>query len=478
MYKDTIIAKKDARIAYLEHRLSQLEKMIFGSRSERVKTEVNPEQLELFAQLQNELASAEEQTEEITYSRKKDKSKHLGRNPFPEHLPVKEIVIEPDGDTTGMTKLRSQITQTLEYTPANLYIKRIIRPVYVEKQTAKIITAELPSRPLPKAIAEASLLTYIMISKFIDHLPFYRQIKMYTRDFGWVVSSSTVNDWFIGVCNLLEPLYNKLKEKILESDYIQVDESPIKVLESDKKGTAHQGYQWVYHSPDQGLVVFHYRKGRGKAGPKEVLANYKGYLQCDGYTVYDNIGKSADITLIGCLAHVRRKYHEALNSDKQRAQKVLGVFKKIYHQDTLASESGDKTAYRLENIKPILDELKNWIVQEAIKVLPKSPIGKAMSYTLAQWPKLINVLLDGKLKLDNNLIENKIRPLALGRKNYMFAGNHQSAQRIAMMYSFFGSCAANGINPTDWMNATLEKIADTKLTDLESLLPTKTYTQT
>lgn len=280
------------------------------------------------------------------------------------------------------------------------------------------------------------------------------------------------------MCGLLEPLYNKLKEKILESDYIQVDESPIKVLESDHKGKTHQGYQWVYHSPEQGLVLFHYRKGRGKEGPKEILSNYKGYLQCDGYTVYDKIGEQEGITLLGCLAHARRYYHKALNSDKKRAQYALDLFRKIYREDTLSQDSEDKTAYRLKHIKPLLEELKVWIEDQAMKVLPKSPIGKAMNYTLAQWPKLINIFVDGNLKLDNNLIENKIRPLALGRKNYMFAGTHQSAQRIAMMYSFFGSCAANGINPTQWMHETLEKIADTKLSNLESLLPTKDPSRT
>lgn len=185
-----LLAEKEA----LKHRLYQLEKMIFGSRSERVKTIDYPDQLELFAEINDQEESLEEQTEQITYTRTKSKSKHSGRNAFPEYLPVKEEVIEPNCDTTGMTKISEQITQTLEYTPANLYIKRIIRPVYADKVSDKIISAELPSRPLPKAIAEASLLTHIMISKFIDHLPFYRQIKIYKRDFDWVVSSSTIND--------------------------------------------------------------------------------------------------------------------------------------------------------------------------------------------------------------------------------------------------------------------------------------------
>lgn len=453
----------------LEFRLLQLEKMIFGAKSERHVSAQHPDQLELFEI--DEQEPIEQPIEQITYSRKKSTSKHPGRNPFPDHLPVEIVRIIPDCDTSQMTLLKELVSESLEYNPARLYIKRTIRPVYASKDQDKIIVGKLPSRPLPKSIAESSLLTHIIISKFIDHLPFYRQIKMFQRDFDWHISSSTVNDWFIAVCNLLEPLYNKLKEKILESDYLQVDESPIKVLESEKKKQSHQGYQWVYHSPDQQLVIFHYRKGRGTNGPKEFLGNYQGYLQSDGLAVYDKIGKRPGITLLGCLAHVRRKYHEALQSDKQRAEKALGLIKQIYEHDRLSEEAEDKTTYRTEHIKPLLQEWKEWVDTQAIKVLPKSPIGKAIRYTLSQWDKLENTLQEGRLKLDNNLIENKIRPLALGRKNYMFAGNHAAAQRIAMMYSFFASCDALGINPRNWLQNTLDVIADTKITDLEKLLP-------
>jgi transposase len=467
--KDEQISLLEAKKKDLEHRLNKLEKMIFGATSERHVSNHHPDQLELFEVQEQE--PIEQPIEQITYTRKKSKSKHPGRNPFPDHLPVKIVRIVPDCDTSQMTLLKELISESLEYNPARLYIKRTIRPVYASKDEDKIIVGKLPSRPLPKSIAESSLLTHIIISKFIDHLPFYRQIKMFERDFDWQVSSSTVNDWFIAVCNLLEPLYNKLKEKILENDYIQVDESPIRVLESEKKRQSHQGYQWVYHSPDKLLVIFHYRKGRGTNGPKEFLGNYQGYLQSDGLAVYDKIGKRDGIIQLGCLAHVRRKYHDSLQSDKARAQKALGYIKQIYDHDRLSLEAMDKTSYRTNNIKPIFQEWKEWVDKEAIKVLPKSPIGRAMRYTLSQWDKLENTLQQGRLKFDNNLIENKIRPLALGRKNYMFAGNHAAAQRIAMMYSFFGSCAAQGINPRNWLLNTLDVIAETKITDIEKLLP-------
>jgi len=216
-------------------------------------------------------------------------------------LPVREVVIEPEEDTTGLKKIGEEISETLEHTPASLIKRRTIRPKYAKANDEGIIIANLPSRPIDKSIVEACLLSHILVSKYIDHLPFYRQIQMFKRDFRWEPAQSTMSDWMASCCQLLEPLYNTLKQKILASDYIQADESPIKVLDSDKKGKTHQGYQWVYHDPVQKLVLFNYCKGRGQNGPKELLANYKGYLQCDGYTVYDKIEADPNINLAGWM---------------------------------------------------------------------------------------------------------------------------------------------------------------------------------
>ena len=350
-------------------------------------------------------------------------------------------------------------------------IKRIIRPKYAAKDGQGILIGKVPRRPLPKAIAESSLLTHIFVSKFVNHLPFYRQRQIFKRDYKWLISSSTINDWFIQTCTLLEPLYNRLQELILNSGYIQADESPIKVLDKDKKGKTHQGYQWVYHAPEQKLILFNYRKGRGMQGPKEILSGYQGILQCDGYTVYDKIGKAEAIILAGCLVHVRRYFVNALDSDKTKAEYALDSFAKMYAAEKIAKQSNNRKAYRDKHIKPLLLELKKWIDKQSIHVLPKSPLGKAMSYTVKQWDKLINIFEHGIIELDNNLIENKIRPLALGRKNYLFAGSHAAGQRIAMMYSFFASCAANDINPSIWMKNVLDNIAETSIQKLDQLLP-------
>lgn len=462
------------KYAALKQQYSQLLKLTHGFKSERLIPTATPEHQTSLFDDQSQEDQPEQEQETITYHRKKNK--HKGRNKLPEHLPVVEIIIEPEQDTEGLVKIGQEVTETLDYTPASLVKYRTIRPKYAKVDGSGIVIGQLPSRPIDKSIAETGLLVYILVSKYVDHLPLHRLAQRFNREFGWNPAQSTLCDWVDRCCQLLRPLYNALKQKILSSDYIQADESPIKVLDRDKVRTTHQGYQWVYHSPLDRLVLFNYRKGRGQQGPKELLENYRGYLQCDGYKVYDAIGQQEGITLVGCLAHARRKFFDAQDNDATRARYALEIIAKIYRLDKQIHKDyqDDYTqiqTQRQQSIAPLLKQIKTWIEQENLKVLPQSAIAKAMRYYLRQYPKLEAILLDPRLKLDNNLIENKIRPLALGRKNYLFAGSHKAAQNTAMLYSFFGSCKANNVNPMAWLNDVLEKLPDWNIQNLEELLP-------
>ena len=472
MIAEQIIAQQKAEIANLKFRLKQLENLIFGAKRERfIPTQVDPSQLNLFDTESIDAAPVPLKTERISYERKK-KSSHPGRNPIPEHLPVQEVVIEPQGVQDNWVKIGEEITETVDYTPASLIKKRLIRPKYSNPDTQQITIAEIPDRSMPKCIAEPGLIAHLINRKFVEHMPFYRQIAQIKRDYQWEISSSTVGNWFAQACDLLTPLYNALRAEVLDSTYIQVDESPIKVLDSDKPQATHQGYQWVYHGVEQRLILFDYRKGRGKAGPQEILRHYRGIIQCDGWQVYDRIAASRpDITLAGCLAHARRKFYEAKHTDSQRSHDALSMIKKLYMLEREAKQSSDRYSYRQTHMLPILQSLKQWADQQALIVLPKSAIGKALTYLIKQYHKLETIFTDGRIELDNNLIENKIRPLALGRKNYLFAGSHQGAKRIAIMYSFMASCQANDINPYLWLKKVLSSIHDTKLSELYTLLP-------
>lgn len=481
------IRDKDNQIANLKFENAQLKRLIFSSKKETHKsTEPPSEQGNLFDQ-ESPSEEVQTSTETITYNRKKA-STHKGRNKLPSHLPVEEVIIEPAVDTANMKKIGEEVTDTLDYTPGSLKIIRTRRIKYARKKRPSgkddqsedqenqqpIVIAPAPQRPIDKCIAETRLLAYIIVSKFIDHLPFYRQIQRFRREFNWHPSKSTLNDWFIAVCTLLQPLYDQLEKELLTSSYIQADESPIKVQDKKKPGKTHQGYQWVYHSPVKKIVLFKYHRSRSHHAIKEILQEYSGWVQCDGYTVYDKLKKwNKDIKLAGCWVHARRKYFQAKDSDATRAKYALDLFTKVYHHEAecRSCQAEDRQAYRTKHITPLIAQLYQWIEEESIKVLPKSPMGKAMNYTLKQKEKLMACFQDGILELDNNLIENKIRPLALGRKNYLFAGSHAAGQRIAMMYTFFATCKANDVNPLNWLTHTLDNIKETKLTDLSKLLP-------
>lgn len=460
--------------AHLKSELDRIRKLVFGSKKERFTAAENPLQLSLFSSSEGvEIEVPVINKQRISYERKTPKP-HPGRNEIPDHLPVQEIIIEPEEDTTDLVKIGEERTETLEYTPASLVKKITIRPKYANKNGDGVIIGKLPTRPIEKGIAEASLLSHIIVSKMVDHLPFYRQIEIFKRDFRWEVNSSTINDWFVSCCTLIKPLYYLLERQVLESGYIQADESPIRVLDKDKEGSSHQGYMWVFHSPKLKTVLFKYSKGRGDLLVKELLQAYEGVVQCDGYAAYDKLPIiNPKIKLAGCLAHVRRKFYEAQSNDKQRSEYAMRKIQDIYTFERIAKDINDeqRRQYRIENVKPILNDLKTFAEKTSLEVTPKSQIGRASGYLLNQMHKIETILEYGNVEIDNNLIENKIRPLALGRKNYMFAGSHEGAERLATMYSFMATCKANNINPHEWLKITLEAIPDTKLPDLGKLLP-------
>ncbi len=476
----------ESKLAHMQFQIDQMKRMIFGSKRERFIPNQDENQLSLPFDVEPETAPEKEQ-ETISYVRdKKKRENHPGRLALPAHLPVEEIIIEPKEDTTGMKCIGKEVTDQLELVPARLYIKRYIRLKYIKAQdkeslSFKGVIGNLPVFPIEKGIAGSGLLAQIMIDKFVDHLPIYRQIQRFKRE-DVKISSSTINGWQESVCNLLEPLYDALKYRVLSQGYLQVDESPIQVLDKAKKGLpagkagkTHRGYHWVYHSPLEKTVLFDYRDGRSREGPSQLLKNFKGYLQSDGYIVYDSFEKKEGITLLNCMAHARRGFEKALDYDKKKAKHAMDLFQKIYAVERKAREGNmspeERYILRLDESLPLLNKLSKWMIETYKTVLPKSPIGQAIAYCIPRWDKLINYLKDGYLEIDNNNVENAIRPLALGRKNYLFAGSARGAQRAAMFYSFFGTCKKNNINPYVWLKKVLDVIPQHKVNKLHELLP-------
>ena len=463
-----------AEYMYLKQEIAQLKRMIFGSRSERHIGQ-DPSQLSLGLDIA-EIEAPEVETEQISYSRQKTNEANKGaavRLALPSHLHREEHVIEPLRELDGSKKIGEVITEVLEYTPGKFYVQKYIRPKYLTPEK-EIVIAELPSLPIPRGNAGPGLLAHLLISKFVDHLPFYRQVQQFRRQ-DISIAESTISGWFSSSCRLLEPLYDTLVKKVQASNYINADETPIPVQTKDKPGATHKGYHWVYYSPPEKLVCFDYRKSRGREGPDEFLKHFSGTLQTDGYSAYDLYQDKAGINLLACMAHARRKFEQAKENDPVRAEHALGLFRKLYLVERKAREEGlsaeQRQELRQKESIPVLDELERWMKEQLPDVLPKSGVGKAISYTLGLWKRLSRYVENGAWEIDNNMVENSIRPVALGRKNYLFAGSHEAAQQAAMMYSFLGTCKINNVEPFTWLKNVLSRIQDHSIQKLDEFLP-------
>ena len=466
-------------IINLRHELDQLRRLVFGSRHERFIANTPPEQLALDLTAETvQAAPVPVQAIEYTRQQRKEKTEKVqtGRMRLPADLPREQVILEPEGDVSGLKKIGEEITEELERIPGRLFVRQYVRPKYAKAGGEGVLIADLPVRPIDKGIPGPGLLAQIIIDKYTDHLPVHRQIQRFGRE-GIKLSSSTLTDWIGGTCTLLEPLYDTLKANVLSSHYLQADETPIKVLDKDKKGTTHRGYHWVYHAPVERLVLFDYREGRGREGPQEILKDFTGHLQTDGYAVYQDFDKKSTIKPFNCMAHARRKFDEAKDNDLVRASYALTEIQKVYaierqaKNETLSTKQ--RQALRQERSLPILQALKDWMLENYKMVLPKSAIGQALHYSLERFDKLMLYTTDGKLEVDNNLIENAIRPVAIGRKNYLVAGSHNGARRAAMLYSFIGTCKINDVNPFEWLKNTLETIPQHPVNKLYELIPRK-----
>jgi transposase len=463
------------QIALLKHQYAELQRLIFGAKSERFIAPI-PNQPTLFELPEAE--NVEKPKEEITYTRTRSEvKKHPLRMELPAHLPRKTEIIEPENLPEGAIKIGVIKTEILDYTPASAYVREILRIKYIISQSdekTQIITAALPSLPIPKGNAGAGLLAHILVSKFVDHLPFYRQVQMFKRQ-QLTIPESTMGGWFNASCRLLEPLYNELKNRVISSDYLMADETPIPVQTLDKPGATHKGYHWVYYDPVIKMVLFDYQKTRSREGPDQLLKNFAGFLQTDGYTAYNNLRNGANIIQLGCMAHARRKFEHAKDNDPVLSKEALLLFHQLYEMEREAREqkmSHDEIkALRHEKSLPVLKEMEAWLNKNLNHVLPKSAIGQAIAYTLSLWTRLIRYIDEGRFSIDNNLIENSIRPVALGRKNYMFAGSHDAAQQAAIVYSLLATCKINNVEPFEWLSNTLSVISDYPANQLHKLLP-------
>lgn len=479
-----VLAEQKATIAGLESEKEKLtneilflRRQLFGRSSERF-IPTDPSQLALAFEGEETLPEEKQEQPEdvtVTYTRKKEGGKKPVREPIPANLRRVEVIIEPDNIPEGAVRIGEEVTEKLEYTPGEVYVKRTVRPKYAQPEGEGVMIAPLPSQVLPRSNAGASLLAHLLVSKYQDHLPFYRLLEIFKRQ-DVHLAASTVNDWFADVVDLLRPLYEALKREVLAADYIQIDESTIPVVDKDKPGATRKGYHWIVKSPVLRMLFFHYQKGsRARYVVVQLLHDFMGAVQSDGYGAYNIYENKNGVLLLGCMAHARRKFENALKNDAQRATFALTIIQDLYAIEREAQEknlSAEETkVLREKKSYPILRSFEKWLLEESTKVLPKSLIGQAILYTYNIYPRLARYVLDGRYRIDNNGAENGVRPLALGRKNYLFCGNDQAAERTAIIYSLLGSCRLANVNPNAWLTDVLNRLPDHSIQKLSELLP-------
>jgi transposase len=411
--------------------------------------------------------------------KKQSKSRPAGRRRPPEHLP--RVRIEHPLDESqkhcgacGSERVRigEETSETVEYVPARYEAHVHVRGKYACRcGEGGVVTPPAPPRPIPGSYASPSLLAKTLAAKYVDHLPLYRQAEIFRRE-GFDLARSTLCDWVGGVMPLLEPVALEIRRSVLSGGYVQADETPLTVQEG-REGRPKEAYLWAYRSPATGEIAFDFRMGRGREGPSEVLAGFRGTLQTDAYAGYDEAVRDNALVAVGCWAHARRKHYEALESSPKEAALVLVAIRRLYKIEERLAGLADEERLRVRTAetRPALAEIKELVEAFAKDVTPSSRLGKACSYTLSQWKELTAFADDPRVAVDNNGVERHMKAVATGRKNWLFAGNEAGGRRAAVMYSLVESCRAVGVEPFAYLADLLTRLPAARQSGIASFTP-------
>jgi transposase len=480
----------DKETGILLEQIRHLRAQLFGRKSEKIRPEGGPQPLPLFDMPEPEVREEGEAIEVPAHQRRKS-----GRKPLPEELPRVEVMhdIAAADKVCGcgreMSRIGEEVSEQLDIIPATVRVLRHIRPKYAcrscegaESDGPAVRIAPVPPQIIPKSIAGSGLLAHILTAKFIDHTPFYRQEKQFAR-LGVEVSRTSMCNWAMQAAIACRPLLNLLQEEVLAGSYLNIDETTLQVLQEPGRDPTSKSYMWIFRRGDPGrpILIYQYHPTRSGDVARTFLEDFTGFVQTDGYSGYDFLDHADHIRHIGCWAHVRRKFMDVINAQgKNRktgaADMALSYIGKLYklEKEAKAKNLSPAEVYSLRQAeaKPILDDMHRWLTRKSVQTPPKGLLGKAVSYALKQWDRLVGYLEDGRLAPDNNSAENAIRPFVVGRKNWLFSGTPEGAEASALLYSLIETAKANRLEPYAYLRHIFEKLpAASSLKDFEALLP-------
>jgi transposase len=446
---------------------------------------ISPDQVLMFDEAEVEVEAVPDTDDEVLIPAHKRKKR--GRKPLPDNLPRVDVVHEIpefarhcDHDGQLLVEIGEVISEQLDIIPAQIQVIRHVRKKYACNCGQCIKTAPLPAQPIPKSMASPGLLAHITVSKYQDALPLYRQETILQR-IGVDIPRATLANWMIRAGALIQPLINLMQDRLLAYDVIQMDETTVQVLKEDGKVAQSKSYLWLQRGgpPDQPIVLYDYDPGRGASVPTRLLAGFTGYLQTDGYDGYNAVVAKNELTHVGCMAHARRKFSEAVKAQgkkkkRGKAHQGLALIQKLYRVEKQARKLGpeDRHACRQQHARPVLDELRAWLDEALLQVPPTSATGKALNYLNREWGKLIRYLDDGRLEIDNNGAENAIRPFVIGRKNWLFSASVKGVKASANLYSLIETAKANSLEPYAYLRYLFTDLPKAETVEaIEALLP-------
>ena len=475
--KDQELAFKQTLIDKLTHENALLKRMKFAAQSERF----SPEQKSLLEdEIKADLAAVASEIDALaqTQTPPTPEKKQAKRLPLPAHLPRREIRHDPASTTCScgcqMKRVGEDVAEKLDYVPGVFSVERHIRGKWACAQCETIQQAPVEAHVIDKGIPTTGLLAQVLVGKYADHLPLYRQEAIFTRA-GLAIPRSTLAQW-VGTCGVrLQPLVDALKTEILSRQVLHADETPVAMLKPGE-GKTHRAYLWAYAPgafENIKAVVYDFCESRSGEHARRFLGEWRGSLICDDYSGYKK-GLAQGLTEVGCLAHARRKFFDLHTANKsQIAEFALQQFARIYDIEREAKDlkTEPRQAIRKQQTKPVLDALHQWMLLQRQKVPEGSATAKALDYSLRRWEALTRFVDDGQLPVDNNWIENQIRPIAIGRSNWLFAGSLRAGQRAAAVMSLIQSARMNGHDPYVYLKDVLTRLPTHKASRIEELLP-------
>jgi transposase len=492
------ITEKDTKIAALTHELAYYKRIRFGQKTEALAGL----QRDLFREeVEADLAAIEAELDALkalpSSTVAVPRSPRTGRQPLPDHLPRIEHRHEPASCTCGqcggaLAKIRDDITEQLDVEPAKFFVHRHIRPQYACRHCATAVAEATPPAIIDGGLAAPGLLAWVVTNKYLDHLPLYRLEQIAGRS-GVNLSRSTLADWVGQVGVALQPLTDRLIWHLLQGDTLHADETPAPQLDPGsgtcaRKGKTKKAYLWAYRSndlqPNPRIIVFDYQGSRSGQHARNFLDGWQGHLMVDDYAGYKALFADARKDMdkrslascieLACFAHARRKFFDLYQANRSpMAQEALGRIAKLYAIEAEAKDLGigQRQLLRQDKAKPLLDGLHAWLQDTLAKTAPGGASAKALGYALKRWPALIRYADTGHLPIDNNACENTIRPIALGRKNYLFVGTERAGKRAAAIQSLLATAKLNGLDPAAWLKETLEKLPTWPNNRIDELLP-------